>query len=57
MIGGADGPTSVFVAGKVGDGFELGMVIGGGILVVEGIIIFLNIRRIVMINNKLRIAL
>lgn len=45
VIGGADGPTSVFVAGKVGDGFELGTVIVGGILVVAGIIIFLKYKK------------
>ncbi len=37
IIGGADGPTSVFIAGKVGSLFWLGL-IGAGIVIVGGIL-------------------
>ncbi len=41
IIGGADGPTSVFIAGKLGDGFSEGLLIIGCILLVStGIILY-----------------
>lgn len=39
LIGGADGPTSVFIAGKVGNGFGLGTIFVGINLVVAGVVI------------------
>lgn len=35
LIGGADGPTSVFIAGKVGNGFGLGTIFVGIILALQ----------------------
>ena len=35
LIGGADGPTSVFIAGKVGNGFGLGPLFVGIILALQ----------------------
>ena len=40
IIGGADGPTAIFVEGNVGDGFSIGMILIGIILVVAGVIIY-----------------
>lgn len=40
IIGGADGPTAIFVAGKVGDGFSLGIIVLGIVLVVVGVLIY-----------------
>ena len=40
IIGGADGPTTVFVAGNVGDLFSIGVIIVGIILVVAGVVIY-----------------
>ena len=40
IIGGADGPTAIFVAGKVGDGFSLGIILLGIILVIVGVLIY-----------------
>lgn len=34
VIGGADGPTSVFIAGKLGDNFWMGLIAAG--IVVAG---------------------
>lgn len=39
IIGGADGPTSIFLAGKVGADFLTAGIIGGIILVILGIIL------------------
>lgn len=33
VIGGADGPTSIFLAGKVGENFSLVMVVCGVVLI------------------------
>lgn len=40
IIGGADGPTAVFVAGKLGDGAVVGIVIIGIILLAVGILVY-----------------
>lgn len=40
IIGGADGPTSVFVAGKVSDGMIAGYIIVGAVLVILGILLY-----------------
>ena len=45
LIGGADGPTSVFIAGKVGKGFGLGTIFVGIILVVAGVVIFIKSKK------------
>lgn len=45
VIGGADGPTSVFIAGKVGNGFGLGTIFVGIILVVAGVVIFIKSKK------------
>lgn len=39
VIGGADGPTSIFIAGKVGDGLSTG-VIGIGVLLVLVVVLW-----------------
>lgn len=45
IIGGADGPTAIFVAGKVGDGFSLGIILLGIILVIIGVLIYRKIKK------------
>ena len=45
VIGGADGPTSVFIAGKVGNGFELGTIFAGVILAVAGVFIIIKSKK------------
>lgn len=45
LIGGADGPTSVFIAGKVGNGFGLATIFVGIILVVAGVVIFIKSKK------------
>lgn len=40
IIGGADGPTTVFVAGKLGSGSAAGMVIVGIIVIAAAILIY-----------------
>ena len=45
LIGGADGPTSVFIAGKVGNGFGLGTIFVGIIFVVAGVVIFIKSKK------------
>lgn len=42
IIGGADGPTSVFIAGKIGDGMIGGIILGGVIFTGLAIIIIRN---------------
>lgn len=43
IIGGADGPTSVFVAGQVGSEFFVGLIVVGVVLfAVAGFIIYYN---------------
>ena len=39
-IGTADGPTAIFLAGKVGDGYILGAILAGIILVAAGVVIY-----------------
>jgi len=43
IIGGADGPTSIFLAGKIGDGFILGTVLIGIVLLAVGVVIYKKI--------------
>ena len=45
IIGGADGPTSVFIAGKVGDGLILGTIIVGIIFAGIGFLIYRKISK------------
>lgn len=45
MIGGADGPTAVFVAGKIGDGFIIGAILVGIILVTIGVMIYRKVKK------------
>ena len=45
VIGGADGPTSIFVAGKVGDGMTVGMMVIGVLLIVAGVVIYKMIKK------------
>lgn len=45
VIGGADGPTSVFIAGKGGNGFGLGTIFAGVILVVAGVFIIIKSKK------------
>lgn len=45
IIGGADGPTSIFIAGKFGDGFILGAILVAVVFVVIGVIICKNIKK------------
>ncbi len=40
IIGGADGPTAVFVAGTLGNGVVVGSILIGVLLSVVGIIVF-----------------
>lgn len=42
IIGGADGPTSIFLAGKVGEDFTLLGIIVGLILIVSAAILFVQ---------------
>lgn len=44
IIGGADGPTSVFIAGKIGDGMIGGIILCG--------VIFTGLAIIIIRNNK-----
>ncbi|MCI8296649.1 MAG: sodium ion-translocating decarboxylase subunit beta [Lachnospiraceae bacterium] len=44
IIGGADGPTSIFVAGKVGDGSVIALLVAGGILLVLAAVLFFRHR-------------
>ena len=44
IIGGADGPTSIFIAGKVGYGSILTMIIVG-VLIIVGIIVLIKRRK------------
>ena len=45
IIGGADGPTAIFVAGKVGDGFSLGIILLGIVLMVDGILVYRKMKK------------
>lgn len=42
IIGGADGPTSIFVAGKTGGIFPALVIVTGIVLIVAGILAFLR---------------
>lgn len=42
IIGGADGPTSVFLAGKVGSSTSAGILVVGVVILVVGIILLLK---------------
>lgn len=42
VIGGADGPTSVFIAGKIGTDISVGLIVVGIILVVLTIILWIR---------------
>ena len=44
IIGGADGPTSIFIVGKVGYGSILTMIIVG-VLIIVGIIVLIKRRK------------
>lgn len=45
IIGGADGPTSVFVAGKVGNGIPPALILGGAVIAVIAILAVLKNRQ------------
>jgi len=45
IIGGTDGPTAVFVAGKIDDGFIIGAILVGIILVAVGIVIYRRVKK------------
>lgn len=45
IIGGADGPTAVFVAGNVGDGVSIGVILIGIFLVVAGVLIYRKMKK------------
>ena len=45
VIGGADGPTSVFIAGKVPAGLYLGSVVCGAVILIALIVAFLIWKR------------
>ena len=45
IIGGADGPTSIFLAGTLGDGFLITATLLGLILLTVGSVLFMKIRR------------
>ena len=45
IIGGADGPTSIFLAGKVGDGFSLTFIVVGAVILVAALLLFLRKRK------------
>lgn len=45
VIGGADGPTSVFLAGKLGNGAVLAPVIVGIVLVAAGVSLFVRVKK------------
>ncbi len=45
VIGGADGPTSVFLAGKIGDGFWWAVTIAGGMIIGLAVTLFVFLTR------------
>lgn len=45
VIGGADGPTSIFLAGKIGNGFTIPVMMIGVILLLVGVGIFIIKKR------------
>ncbi len=46
IIGGADGPTSVFLAGKIGSGFWIGIIISAIIILLVTVLLAGLFRRI-----------
>lgn len=42
VIGGADGPTSIFIAGKIGNGSIVGAVVVGIVLLAAGIFLIVK---------------
>lgn len=42
IIGGADGPTSIFLAGKVGDGLNVAIGVGVIVILALGIVFFVK---------------
>lgn len=45
IIGGVDGPTSIFLAGKIGDGFSLTIIVVGAVILVAALLLFLRKRK------------
>lgn len=45
VIGGADGPTAIYVAGKVGNDFSMALIAIGILLVVFAVILFMKNRK------------
>lgn len=45
IIGGADGPTSIFLAGKVGNEFSIGLIVIGIALIVVAVLTFLKMKK------------
>ena len=45
VIGGADGPTAIYVAEKVGNDFSIALIVIGVILVVIAVILFMKNRK------------
>ena len=45
IIGGADGPTAIFVAGKIGDGFVISLILVGIILTVAAVAAYRKISK------------
>lgn len=45
IIGGADGPTSIFLAGKIGDGFSLTIIVVGAVILVAALLLLLRKRK------------
>ena len=45
IIGGADGPTAIFVAGKVGNDMAVGAIAVGVVLIVVGVVIYKVIKK------------
>lgn len=45
IIGGADGPTAIFLAGKLGDGFLVSVVLFGIILLVFGVVLYKKMKK------------
>lgn len=42
IIGGADGPTSIFLAGKIGDGFSLTFIVAGVVILAAALLLILR---------------
>ena len=45
IIGGADGPTSIFLAGKVGNGFSLTLIVVGVVILAVVLAVILRRRK------------